>query len=82
MSSLLKPLDPEMVGEVLELIKKIADDGMTMIIVSHEINFIKKCANKIMFIDEGKVSFFGTVEEAFNNKDNNRLNEFLKKTTK
>lgn len=75
-------LDPEMVGEVLELIKKIADDGMTMIIVSHEINFIKKCANKIMFIDEGKVSFFGTVEEAFNNKDNNRLNEFLKKTTK
>ena len=75
-------LDPEMVGEVLELIKKIADDGMTMIIVSHEINFIKKCANKIMFIDEGKVSFFGTVEEAFNNKDNNRLNEFLKKSTK
>lgn len=75
-------LDPEMVGEVLELIKKIADDGMTMIIVSHEINFIKKCANKIMFIAEGKVSFFGTVEEAFNNKDNNRLNEFLKKTTK
>ena len=75
-------LDPEMVGEVLELIKKIADEGMTMIIVSHEMNFIKNCANKIMFIDEGQVSFFGSVNEAFKNKDNKRLNDFLKKSTK
>ena len=75
-------LDPEMVGEVLELIKKIADEGMTMIIVSHEMNFVKKVANKVMFLDEGKISFIGTVEEAFNNKDNRRLKEFLEKTTK
>lgn len=75
-------LDPEMVGEVLELIKKIADDGMTMIIVSHELNFVKSCANKVMFIDEGKVSFFGSVSDAFNNKDNDRLREFLTKSTK
>lgn len=75
-------LDPEMVGEVLELIKKIADDGMTMIIVSHELNFVKSCANKVMFIDEGKVSFFGSAEDAFNNKDNERLKEFLTKSTK
>lgn len=75
-------LDPEMVGEVLELIKKIADEGMTMIIVSHEMNFVKKVANKVMFLDEGKISFFGTVDEAFNNKDNKRLKEFLEKTTK
>ena len=75
-------LDPEMVGEVLELIKKIADEGMTMIIVSHELNFIRSCANKVMFIDEGKVSFFGSVEDAFNNKDNERLKEFLTKSTK
>ncbi len=75
-------LDPEMVGEVLELIKKIADEGMTMIIVSHEMNFVKKVANKVMFLDEGNISFFGTVDEAFNNKDNKRLKEFLEKTTK
>lgn len=75
-------LDPEMVQEVLELIKEIADEGMTMIIVSHEMNFVRECANKILFIDEGIVSFFGTVEEAFNNKSNERLNDFLNKTTK
>lgn len=75
-------LDPEMVQEVLELIKEIADEGMTMLIVSHEMNFVRECANKILFIDEGVVSFFGTVEEAFNNKSNDRLNDFLNKTTK
>ena len=75
-------LDPEMVGEVLELIKEIADKGMTMIIVSHEMNFVRKCANKILFIDEGKVSFFGPVEEAFENTENERLRDFLLKTSK
>ena len=75
-------LDPEMVGEVLSLIKKIADDGMTMIIVSHEMNFVKSCANKILFIDEGVVSYFGSVDEAFHVKDNKRLKEFLEKSTK
>ena len=75
-------LDPEMVGEVLSLIKKIADDGMTMIIVSHEINFVKNCANKILFMDCGIVSYFGDVEEAFHVKDNERLKDFLKKSTK
>ena len=75
-------LDPEMVGEVLELIKDIADKGMTMIIVSHEMNFVKKCANKVVFMDEGKISFSGTVDEVFNNKDNERLRDFLSKTNK
>lgn len=75
-------LDPEMVGEVLSLIKKIADDGMTMIIVSHEINFVRSCANKILFIDDGIVSYFGSVEDAFKVKDNIRLKEFLEKSTK
>lgn len=75
-------LDPEMVGEVLDLIKEIADKGMTLIIVSHEMNFVKKCANKVLFIDEGKISASGTVEEVFNNKDNKRLKDFLSKTTK
>lgn len=75
-------LDPEMVGEVLELIKNIADKGMTLIIVSHEMNFVKNIANKIIFMDEGKISFSGTPEEVFNNKDNERLKDFLSKTTK
>ena len=75
-------LDPEMVEEVLELIKKIANEGMTIIIVSHEMNFVKACANKILFFDEGKISFSGTVEETFNNKENERLKDFLAKTTK
>ena len=75
-------LDPEMVQEVLELIKEIADEGMTMVIVSHEMNFVRECANKILFIDEGVVSYFGPVDEAFNNKSNERLNDFLNKTTK
>ena len=63
-------LDPEMVGEVLELIKQIGEEGMTMVIVSHEMNFVKSCANKIVFLDGGKVSFVGSVKEAFSNKDN------------
>lgn len=70
-------LDPEMVEEVEQLIKQIAEDGMTMIIVSHEMNFVRNCANKLLFIDEGKVSFYGTVEEAYNNKDNDKLTNFL-----
>ena len=75
-------LDPEMVGEVLELIKEIANDGITMVIVSHEMNFVKSCANKVIFLDEGKISFSGTVEEAFNNNKNQRLKDFLEKTSK
>ena len=75
-------LDPEMVGEVLDLMKKIADDGKTMIVVSHEMNFVKKCANRLLFIDSGKICFSGTVEEAFSNTDNKRLNDFLSKTNK
>lgn len=75
-------LDPEMILEVLELIKKIVDDGMTMIIVSHEMKFVRSSANKIMFLEDGKVSFFGTVEEAFLDDKNNRLKEFLKVSSK
>lgn len=75
-------LDPEMVGEVLELIEEIAQKGMTIIIVSHEMNFVKKIANKVIFMDKGKISYSGTVAEVFNNKDNERLKDFLSKTTK
>ena len=70
-------LDPEMVGEVLELIMSISKKGITMLIVSHEMNFVKDFADRILFIDKGKISFDGNVEEMYNNKDNERLIEFL-----
>ena len=75
-------LDPEMVFEVLDLIMEVAKKNITMIMVSHEMGFVKKFATKILFLDDGKVSFYGTVEEAFNNKDNKRLNDFLHITKK
>lgn len=73
-------LDPEMVGEVLDLITSISNKGITMIIVSHEMNFVKKFASRVLFLDEGVISFDGTVDEMVNNKDNERLKEFLNKT--
>ena len=74
-------LDPEMVGEVLELIQDIADKGMTMVIVSHEMSFVKKCANKILFLEDGKVSYYGDIKN-ISKIDNERLKEFLSKTNK
>lgn len=74
-------LDPEMVGDVLELIKKVADTGKTMIIVSHEMNFVKKIANRILFLDEGKIMFDGETKDFFNS-DNERIKEFLSKINK
>lgn len=73
-------LDPEMADEVLDLIREIADKGMTMVIVSHEMGFVKKCANRLVFIDDGKISFDGSVNEGFANKENDRLRDFLSKT--
>ena len=73
-------LDPEMVGEVLELIKKVGDNGMTMIVVSHEMNFVKKCASRVLFMDNGKIVMDGSPKDVFENKDNERLREFLNKT--
>ncbi|MBP8688608.1 MAG: amino acid ABC transporter ATP-binding protein, partial [Bacilli bacterium] len=58
-------LDPEMIGEVLDLIKKVADTGKTMVIVSHEMNFVKKVSNRVLFIDGGKVIFDGKTKDFF-----------------
>lgn len=74
-------LDPEMVGEVLDLIKKVADTGKTMVIVSHEMNFVKKVSNRILFIDSGKIVFDGKTENFFSS-DNVRIKEFLDKIKK
>ena len=73
-------LDPEMVNDVLDLIKKLVEKKITIIIVSHEMSFIKECADKIIFLDGGKIEFMGTKEEAFENCKNERLKEFLDKT--
>lgn len=70
-------LDPQMTFEVLELIKKIAKDGMNMIIVSHELNFVKEIANRILFIKDGKIEFDGKKDDFFKTKDNEIINEFL-----
>ncbi|MCI8337100.1 MAG: amino acid ABC transporter ATP-binding protein [Lachnospiraceae bacterium] len=72
-------LDPEMVGEVLELMKSLADEGMTMVIVTHEMGFAKEVANRVIFIDEGKILEEAPPEEFFGNPKNPRLKEFLAK---
>lgn len=72
-------LDPEMVGEVLELMKELAKAGMTMVVVTHEMNFAKEVANRVLFIDEGEIKEQNTPEEFFENPRNPRLKEFLSK---
>ena len=74
-------LDPEMIGEVLDLIKKVADTGKTMVIVSHEMNFVKKVSNRVLFIDGGKVIFDGKTKDFFS-RENIRIKEFLDKIKK
>lgn len=69
-------LDPEMIGEVLDLIKKIADSGKTMLIVSHEMNFVKNVSNRVLFLESGKILFDGKTDEFFANS-NERINSFL-----
>ena len=73
-------LDPEMVEEVLDLIKEVADRGITILVVSHEMGFVKNFASRVLFFDEGKVAFDGSVEDMISNNDNKRLKEFLIKT--
>ncbi|MGN1156335.1 MAG: amino acid ABC transporter ATP-binding protein [Agathobacter sp.] len=72
-------LDPEMVGEVLDLMKSLAKEGLTMIIVTHEMGFAREVANRILFIDEGKIMEEGAPEEFFSNPKSPRAKEFLSK---
>ncbi len=72
-------LDPEMVGEVLSLIKELADEGMTMVIVTHEMSFAREIATRVLFMDDGTVAEEGTPEEIFGNPQSDRLKEFLSK---
>lgn len=70
-------LDPEMIGEVLESMKQLAREGMTMLIVTHEIGFAREVADRIVFIDEGKIVEEGSPEEFFANPKNQRTKDFL-----
>lgn len=72
-------LDPEMVGEVLDLMTQLAEEGMTMVVVTHEMQFAKKVANRVLFMDQGKIVEQNTPKEFFENPANPRLQEFLSK---
>jgi polar amino acid transport system ATP-binding protein len=72
-------LDPEMVGEVLTLMKQLAEDGMTMIIVTHEMGFAREVSNRVMFFYDGIIAEENAPGEFFGNPKNPRLKEFLSK---
>lgn len=72
-------LDPEMVGEVLGVMKKLAADGMTMIIVTHEMAFARDVADQVLFMDQGKIADSGTATHIFKETTNPRTQEFLAK---
>ena len=73
-------LDPELTNEVLKIIKSLADDDMTMIIVTHEMQFAKNISDRIVFMDKGVVAETGTPEEIFGNPKTERLQHFLSNT--
>ena len=72
-------LDPEMVGEVLALIKEVADEGMTMVIVTHEMSFAREIATRVLFMADGKITEEGSPDRIFNAPQSPRLQEFLSK---
>ena len=72
-------LDPEMVGEVLEVIKSLADEGMTIVLVTHEMGFAKAVSDRVMFISGGVIAEEGTPEQVFDNPQNPRTKDFLSK---
>ncbi|MCR5099861.1 MAG: amino acid ABC transporter ATP-binding protein [Butyrivibrio sp.] len=72
-------LDPEMVGEVLSVMKNLAKTGMTMLIVTHEMGFAREVADRVIFMDEGYIMEDGTPEDVFENTQNQRVKAFLSK---
>ena len=71
-------LDPELVGEVLAVMKQLANDGMTMVVVTHEMGFAREVADRVVFLEDGKICEEGTPEEIFQNPKSERLQQFLK----
>ena len=72
-------LDPEMIGEVLEVMLELASDGMTMVIVTHEMGFARKISNRILFMDEGMIVEQGSPDQLFDNPQKERTRAFLSK---
>ena len=72
-------LDPEMVGEVLDVMKQLALEGMTMVVVTHEMGFAREVADRVIFMDEGKIVEEGTPEQIFTNPQQQRTKDFLNK---
>ena len=72
-------LDPEMVGEVLDVMKELARSGMTMVCVTHEMGFAREVADRVLFMDEGKILEEGTPQEIFGNPKEQRTKDFLNK---
>lgn len=73
-------LDPEMVGEVLKVMKELAESGLTMLIVTHEMGFAKEVSHRVVFMDKGVIAEEGTPEQIFNAPVQERTREFLKRT--
>ncbi|ACL20329.1 amino acid ABC transporter ATP-binding protein [Desulfitobacterium hafniense] len=73
-------LDPEMVGEVLKVMKELAESGLTMLVVTHEMGFAKEVSDRVVFMDKGVIAEEGPPEEIFNNPTQERTREFLKRT--
>ena len=72
-------LDPEMVGEVLSLMKELADEGMTMIVVTHEMRFARNVSTRVLFMNEGKIEEDGTPQKLFDSPESEALRSFLSK---
>jgi len=72
-------LDPEMVGEVLKVMKELAETGLTMLVVTHEMGFAREVSDRVVFMDKGVIAEEGTPEEIFNNPKEERTREFLKR---
>lgn len=75
-------LDPEMVGEVLSVMKELAKEGMTMVVVTHEMGFAREVATRVLFINDGTIQEENTPNEIFTNPQNKRLQEFLSRILK
>ena len=70
-------LDPEIVGEVLSVMRKLADEGMTMLVVTHEMGFVRQVADRVIFMDDGKIVETGTPKDLFDNPKEARTADFL-----
>jgi ABC-type polar amino acid transport system ATPase subunit len=73
-------LDPELVGEVLAVMRELAHDGMTMIVVTHELSFVREVADRVIFMDKGVIAEDGTPHEVLDNPRTERAKAFLART--